>query len=173
MVVLRRHISQFLPELPNASKRTPDDLPPLEEGRLFQSDSLHETTEEDRQAEHDRREAPGEIRHPQHWGITENILALDMHELLDLCQTSNLRERRLVESRVQCRGVGAFDGHRQIGKRGGYLVAEEDGQAAEMTVVFGFDADLEMLIFVQNSFGSIGEPFQPLHIVRRMSTERD
>lgn len=71
-----------------------------------------------------------------------------MYQLLNLGKTGDLVERGVVEGGGDRGGMETFDGSGDVGERCVDFVANEDRESAEMSVIFRFDAYLDVLVFV-------------------------
>lgn len=134
---------------------TTNDLPSLKERCLLEGHALHKSIEEHGQPQHKRREATGEVREPEHWRLGEHVLALEVYELLYLRQGSNLPHGAVMEIDEQGGRAGVVDRRGQGGEGCGDLVAKEQGDATEMTVILGLETDLDLLVLVQDSLGGV------------------
>ena len=85
-----------------------------------------------------------------------------MYQFLNLCEAGNLAERGIVECRSDSGRVGTFDGSGNAGKCCGYFIAEEKSESAKMTMIFRFDAYLNVLVLIEYTLSRVGQPFEPL-----------
>jgi hypothetical protein len=76
-----------------------------------------------------------------------------VYELLDLRQGCNLPHGAVMEIDEQGWRARVVDGGGQGGEGCGDLVAKEEGDATEMTVILGLETDLDLLVLVQNPVG--------------------
>lgn len=82
--------------------------------------------------------------------------------MLDLRQACDLLGWFFVELDLYRARFEGLDGRRERGERLGNFVAKVQGDATEMTVIFGFEAYLHLLVLVQDALIVIDEAFKPL-----------
>ena len=134
---------------------TSNDFPPLEERCLLQVHPIHKPTQEHRQPQHDGREAASKVRQAHDGWFGEHVFALDMYQFLHLRKTCDLVQWCVMECCCECGRIRAFDRGGYAGEGGGDFVADEDSESAEMAMIFCFDANLDVVIFVKHSLCSI------------------
>lgn len=89
-----------------------------------------------------------------------------MYQFLHLTLRLNLADGRIVEREAQSLAGGIVDRAAEGGEGVTELVADKDGKSALVPVIFRFETDLDLLVFVQDAFVGIGKTFEPLDISR-------
>ena len=144
------------------SRRTSNQLPPLKEIGLTQLHRLDELGNRHRQSERDGLQRSSEVGDLDDGRRVEEVLAFDLDLLLDLGERSDVGGCALSEGSGESGRVGGFDGNGEGSEGNLNLVSEVELDSSQVTVEFRLDSDLDLSVFVEDSFSHVGESVEPL-----------
>lgn len=155
------------------ARRAPDELPSLEEVRRAELDALEELRDHNGKADGDGLVRAGEEGDDEDGGRLEDLLALDLDDLLDLCAGRERARRDLHEGGRDRLWLFVVQRRREGCEGRGYLVSDVDRDLPKRALVARFDADLNLDIFVEDTLGSIHQLIEPPVNVRSDCEMRD